>query len=284
MKRILASFLGILVCLPVLAHQPVMDMAPRWQGGYGFQLRHEWHQSDTLLNGDSEADNPSGEDKRVNTTWLEGIYTFKREVRLTVKLPYIDQSRTLSAGGREKDRGLGDIIIGVPLKRYSNFKDSTFNIGFTPSLRLPTGSTSSLFPAGDGSTDIGFSLSASLEKVNLYTFFDVFYWINNKGTQGIHEGDEIGFDGNIGIHPYHDNATNTGIFVMLDVTVRHQWKGERTLGRTIGGTRLLLGPILVYYRHGMMARAEVKLPVYERVEGNQVAFGPQLNIGVGFVF
>jgi len=23
------------------AHQPVMDMAPRWEEGYGFQLRHD---------------------------------------------------------------------------------------------------------------------------------------------------------------------------------------------------------------------------------------------------
>jgi len=32
--------LGLIGAL-VFAHQPVMDMAPRWNGGYGFQVRYE---------------------------------------------------------------------------------------------------------------------------------------------------------------------------------------------------------------------------------------------------
>ena len=60
------------------AHQPVMDMAPRWEDGWGFQVRNEHRFSDELLSGDSEVSNPQGRERRVNTTWLEGVYTFKR--------------------------------------------------------------------------------------------------------------------------------------------------------------------------------------------------------------
>ena len=31
-------------------HQPVMDMAPRWSGGYGFQVRYESFGSDQQIN------------------------------------------------------------------------------------------------------------------------------------------------------------------------------------------------------------------------------------------
>ena len=69
------------------AHQPVMDMAPRWEDGWGFQVRHEYRFSDDVLDGDDKAPNPFNREKRVQTTWFEGIYTFKREVRATLKVP-----------------------------------------------------------------------------------------------------------------------------------------------------------------------------------------------------
>jgi len=158
---------------PTLAHQPVMDMAPRWKGGYGFQVRQEHYGSDLRLSGGSKADNPFGLEKSVSTTWLEGIYTFRREVRLTVKIPYLNQKRTTLSAGQivtEKGSGLGDIIIGMPLKRYKNKASATSNIAVTPSIRLPTGSTKDGFPTGNGSTDIGVSFSASFEKANIYHY------------------------------------------------------------------------------------------------------------------
>ena len=43
----------ILVLMRVaLGHQPVMDMAPRWAGGGGFQFRYETLGSNKLLDGE----------------------------------------------------------------------------------------------------------------------------------------------------------------------------------------------------------------------------------------
>jgi len=145
----------------VWAHQPVMDMAPRWEDGSGAQVRHEWRSSDTLKDGDSEIDNPLGRRRRVDTTWIEGIYTVKRELRFSFKLPWVDQSRVVVRNGvpiQQADSGWGDLILGMPLKYYRNLKSSSWNVAFTPSIRVPTGSTSADFPVGDGSTD---STSAS---------------------------------------------------------------------------------------------------------------------------
>jgi len=77
---VILSLLGI-----VSAHQPIMDMAPRWAGGWGFQFRYETLGSDKMLDGEF-----GNMDKSYyrQTTWLEGVYTWKRSIRATFKLPY----------------------------------------------------------------------------------------------------------------------------------------------------------------------------------------------------
>ena len=268
------------------AHQPVMDMAPRWEGGWGFQVRQEYRFTDERLDGDDKTANPLDREKRVATTWLEGIYTFKREVRATIKIPWVDQRRTSLVNGRrvrEAGHGLGDIILGVPLKKYWNLGTWTANLGLTPSLRLPTGSTSDSYPVGDGSWDAGLSASLSAENFRWYTLFDVFYWKNGSGRRGIHQGDVLGLDWNLGYHPYHNNAHNLGAFVMLDFEARYESRGQDTAGTT-GGRRLGLGPVLVGYWDNWMARAELKLPVWERVFGTQFSRGVQFNMGLGVTF
>lgn len=285
-RAVLLALAGCAATGNAWSHQPVMDMAPRWEHGYGFQVRLESHGSDTLLNGDSKIDNAFGREDDVKTTWLEGIYTFRREVRLSVKIPYVDHQRTAVQNGapvRLSGSGLGDIIIGVPLKRYTNDASATRNIAFTPSIRLPTGSTAGDLPVGDGSLDWGVSFSASFEKANLYQYYDLFYWKNGEGDRGIAEGDEAGLDINIGWHPYHDNEKNEGVFLMIDASLRYRQRGQDLHGTT-GGKRLSTGPVFVYYRDGMMFRAEYKIPVYEDVFGVQVARGSEFNIGIGFVF
>lgn len=163
-----------------------------------------------------------GRDINVDITWLEGVYTFKREVHLSIKLPYVEHQRTVMHDGtaiRQSDSGLGDIVVGVPLKHYTNEAAATSNIAFTPSIRLPTGSTARDFPIGDGSADLGVSFSASFEEASMYQYYDLFYWQNGKGKRGIRAGNELGLDMNIGWHPYHDNLNNEGVFLMIDVSL-----------------------------------------------------------------
>lgn len=284
--HLMAGVLLTALALPSLAHQPVMDMAPRWKGGWGFQVRQEHYESDKLLDGDTEIENTFGRTRSVDTIWMEGIYTFRREVRLTVKIPYINKSRTVLQDGfptHKSGSGMGDIIVGLPLKRYTNEVSATSSIAITPSVRLPTGSTSDNDPVGDGSTDVGISFSGSWDKTHIFQYYDLYYWKNGDGDRGIAQGDEIGFDANIGWHPYHDNLSNSGVFVMLDISARHEERGHDTHGVT-GSDRLSAGPVFVWYRGGVMFRAEYKTPLYEKVEGVQVSRGDEFNIGIGFVF
>ena len=115
MKALLAACV-LVVAVPATAHQPVMDMAPRWAEGYGFQIRQEHFGSNDLMRGSDDIPNTLDIDRYVDTTWLEGVYTFKRSIRATIKIPYIDQRRTAtinSVAVRQQNSGLGDVVLGA---------------------------------------------------------------------------------------------------------------------------------------------------------------------------
>ncbi len=288
MKRLLFLFSIGLYSFSVSAHQPVMDMAPRWDEGYGFQVRHELYGSDTLMDGEDEITNPLGLKRYVNTSWLEGVYTFDRSIRATFKLPYIDQRRTKNIAGvgvRQSNSGLGDLILGLPLKYYRNRKAFTENFSFTPSIRVPTGSSSGDFALSDGSVDYNLSFSYNSETPKYYTLIDFFYWFNTEGDNGMHEGDELALDINLGYHPYHSNETDSGVFVMWDVSARYNGDPSReTTTTATGGKRVQMGPVLVLYKDNIMFRAEYKHLFYEKTSGISNSRGSEFLVGIGITF
>ena len=83
-------------------------MAPRWEGGYGFQVRNEFSTTHKMMEGSDEVANLDDVERTVNTMWLEGVYTFKRELRFTAKIPWVYQAN--SGVGRGSNAGLGDSI------------------------------------------------------------------------------------------------------------------------------------------------------------------------------
>jgi hypothetical protein len=266
------------------AHQPVMDMAPRWAEGYGFQLRAEQFGSDELKQGSSDVANPSGAERYVGTLWLEGVYTFSRAVRTTLKIPYVEQKRT-RLGVQQKNSGLGDVIVALPLKRYTNWYAVTQNWAVTPSLRIPTGDDSGPFPISDGSWDVGLSLSYSRETPSFYQLYDLYYWKEGSGSRGMQSGDSWGLDVNVGLHPWHSNDTDSGVFLFWDVSARHEdAPNSRNLTTAAGGDRVQTGPVLIYYRDNFMLRGEYKFLAYEHVDGIGLSRGDQYSLAVGFTF
>lgn len=263
-----------------------MDMAPRWSGGSGFQIRQTYRAADDVLDGRDQTANAFNRTRRVRETWFEGVYTFRREARVTFKLPWIDQqTESLRAGVpvRETGRGFGDLTLAVPLKRYQNARGKTSNFGITPSLRIPTGDTGDSYPVADGSWDPGLSISYSSENRSFYQLWEVSYRANGSGRRGINRGDQLGLDINLGLHPYHNVEARSGIFTMLDVSVRYDGRGHDTTGVS-GGERISAGPILVWYRGNLMLRGEVHFPLHERVNGTQFSRGTHVNIGAGIAF
>ena len=265
------------------AHQPVMDMAPRWQGGFGFQLRHQYNGSSVRLRGDGSVDNSLRLSRHRHETWFEGVYTFLREVRLTAKLPLVHERRVLEQDGevsRHSSFGMGDMVAAMLFKHYYNEATHTGNFSVTPQLRLPTGSVAE--GTGDGSFDPGLSISFSAENTQVFQLYDVFYFHNTAGDNS-DRGDLFGLDVNVGLHPYHSNADNAGLFVLADFSLRHELQGFDRWGTT-GGSRLSIGPVLMPYRENVMARFTLKIPIYQHVYGEQFAHGVELHAGVGAAF
>jgi hypothetical protein len=271
------------------AHQPVMDMAPRWKRGWGVEVRHEARRSDRVKDGDSSAANPLGREQRVNTTWVEGVYAFVPEFRLTAKIPWVDQRRTIARNGtavKQSGTGLGDVILGAPIKKLLVGPGTLADLAFTPSIRLPTGDTDDGFPAGDGSVDGGVSLTYKRDISWFYQYYDVYYWANGRGKKHINadrDGDEVGFDINLGVLPYHNMESNTGIWLMWDVQARYQDRGSDADGAT-GGVRMSMGPMIMWYRDNLMLHAQYTVPAYEKYNGSQVAYGHELTLGAGITF
>lgn len=188
MKKLLYAA-AALISFNSHAHQPVMDMAPRWEEGYGIQTRVT-HANQQIK------------------TWLEGVYTFKPSLRMTLKVPY--------AGGE-----VGDALFAVPLKRYTNSGAFTSNWGITPSVRIPTG--------GGGDWDLGLGISYSSETTSLYQLYDLYTM-----------DDLVGFDLNVG--PAWKNK-GKGFFTLLDISAQKSKTGERVLSGPVlvyfqGGTIL----------------------------------------------
>ncbi len=159
-----------------IAHQPVMDMAPRWNGGYGAQTRIT-HANNTT------------------TTWVEGVYTFKPALRMTLKVPYRDGKN-------------GDAILAMPIKRYKNAGASTSNWGLTPSVRMPTG--------GGNDWDAGLSLSYSSESKGYYELYDIYRL-----------GDTTGIDINAGLS--HADGKGSSWFTLWDISGRDSDSGQHLL-------------------------------------------------------
>ena len=275
-------------------HQPVMDMAPRWQGGYGFQVMQECYGSNRLLSGTEESENSRGLERHVSKTRFEGVYTFDRSKRVTFKLPYVVQRRRRLDGDdvvTDRGEGWGDPILAAPLKNYWNLSRSTMNIGMTPAVRIPIGGSTGAFPVSDGSWDRGLGLSWSGEgyifpawpNFNFYYMVDGFRWFNGEGTDGVAAPDELGLDINIGFRLFHDRTTGFGSFLMWDVTARSQEvPGLPEPGAV--ASRVHSGPALVLYRRSVMARLEYRRPVYEDAGGSGLSRGNDVLVGIGMVF
>ena len=233
-----AAVTALYIIPEVYAHQPVMDMAPRWNNGYGFQTRIEHS------------------DKKT-TTWLEGVYTFKPSVRMTLKLPYIDSHAKQHSGSGAKNyaaSGMGNAILAVPLKRYKNAGAFTSNWGITPSVRMPTGNSNT----EDNDWDMGLSVSYSSESRKVYELYDI-YTLDDK----------VGIDINWGL--VHADGNGSSWFTLWDISAQESSSGER----------ILTGPVLVYFKRNIIARAEYK---FAALDNDDDWTGDVISFGIGIVY
>jgi hypothetical protein len=116
-----------------LAEQPIFNMMPRWDKGWGVQFEHEVEDSPT---------------KRIHLLHVEGVYTWQRWIRLTYKVPWL-----LS------ESALGTPVLALPLKKYFNNDGRSGSLSLTPEISLPL----SQVPLGQSDKVAGMNLGYSQE-------------------------------------------------------------------------------------------------------------------------
>jgi len=266
-----------------------MDMAPRWAGGYGIQLRWESFSSDSLVRGSSKVANPLGLKKSANNLWLEGIYSFTREHRISFKLPYHFLSKTIEDGGKSKTlnrSGVGDLILGFINKHYFNKPGWTGNLSFTPSIKIPTGQSGGALTLGTGVVDYGLSLSVNVESFAFYGLIDWFGWLYSEQSAGKRPGNLMGLDIDLGIHPIHNNESNSGIFLMVGWNTRwiERTKTRGVIDANTGGIYTEIVPTLVWYKRNVMVRAQYHMPIIYDLNGTQSMPFSGFQLGAGITF
>ncbi len=142
----ITMLVGLLATGVAHADQPIMNMMPRWAGGWGYQFIQEYRHESALKLGNNEIGN--GLTENAHITHLEGVYTWDRSIRMTVKIPYVVEANRLvldeeSNVVRQTDSGLGDITVALPLKKYFNLDGRSGNWSVAPQLRIPMNSRDS---------------------------------------------------------------------------------------------------------------------------------------------
>ena len=172
--------LGFVALSPLRRDQPIMNMMPRWDGGYGFQVRAEHiHRSD-LKQGSDVVGRGFTED--LHQFHLEGVYTWDRSIRLTAKLPYVGDARreVPGAGGQkvvQHDEGIGDLTLALPLKHYFNLDARSGSWTLAPQLRIPLGREDDEFEVWDGVWGSGLSFGYETETYHLFLATSSGFWM-----------------------------------------------------------------------------------------------------------
>ncbi len=121
------------------ADQPIFNEMPRWDNGWGVQVIREFRTESDLLLGDTVIGPGFSED--IDLLHFEGVYTWDKSIRLTFKLPYVlDARREVLMGGVktvQRDEGIGDLTLALPLKRYFNLDQRSGSWTIAPQLRVP---------------------------------------------------------------------------------------------------------------------------------------------------
>ena len=80
-----AFVLVFIVCLQSKADEPIMNMMPRWSGGWGYEFHYEYRTENDLLMG-SEALHKGFSGGSRGFPYGLGLH-LEKEVRITAKLP-----------------------------------------------------------------------------------------------------------------------------------------------------------------------------------------------------
>jgi hypothetical protein len=256
-------------------------MRPTGAGGTA-SVEYDFSNQNRNWSGTSRAPSSANDDKQIRTDFLTAgaQYMFDRAWGATIELPVWNRRfRTYDAGASAVDTfdhaALGDVrLMGV----YSGFSPDMAS-GVMFGVKLPTGPFHTPgfdrdTAIGSGSTDL---LLGAYHQGNLCSSGAVAYFVQGLldlplAHQGPYTpGQE--FDGAGGVY-YNgfgrDGPVRFAPVLQLILSTRARDRGADANPDNSGYTRLLLSPGLEFDGDDWKFYADVELPVYQRVNGDQL--------------
>ena len=269
-RSILMALSGWFLTASLSADEPIMNMMPRWDDGWGYQFIEEYrHESDLLLG--SRALHP-GYTEDVHLLHFQSVYTWDKSIRLTAKLPYVlDARREMpdGSGGKriEHDNGIGDATLALPLKKYFNLDGKSGSLTFKPMLRVPFSGTDD-YEIYDNQWGNGLGLGYEYETAKFHVHVSTSGWVYH-GNEPFESWSTIDLG-------YNFNAWNSNGALMWETDFHYEDDGSETL---------MAGPAL-YWNINDKAhfRIEWKHDFHDRQGVMDHGNGDVFKFSLGFVF
>ena len=245
--------------------------------------------------GDHSAPTENNDDKRIRTSfYTTGLqYTLAPTWSLMVEVPYSERYfKTRGEGSGdivEFNHGdFGDVRIRATYTGISDDLSTGINFG----VKLPTGDYS--FPGfdrdtaiGSGSTDL---LLGAYHMGNLTGDYAWNWFVNGQLDQpvvtqdGYRPGGEI--NATTGVSYENWDFETFKVAPLLQIIASHRWKdsGPQANLQGSGYDRLLISPGIRVNLQNVRVNANVAVPIYQRVNGNQLIAPALFKLSVSYSF
>ena len=252
-------------------------MLPTHEGGMAW-LEYDFMNQDRNWSGASRSLSANNDDKDIKTSFFTAgaEYMFSRAWGAEVEVPYWKRHFTTDTGGGEIESfdhsAIGDVRVkGI----YSGFSPD-MSSGITFGFKLPTGDYT--YPNFDRDTEIGSgSTDVLLGAYHMGNLAGRFNWFaNGEWDQPFltraqyRPGSEI--DAAAGVYYNGWTLGNVKIAPLAQVinSYRLQDRGQASNHDNSGYERVLLSPGVEADIASVKLYAEIELPFYQRVKGNQL--------------
>ncbi len=270
------------------------SMFPEDSGGTAF-FGYTFQDQSKNWSGDSSAPGANNDDKEIKTqTYTTGAqYMFNRNWGMQFQIPVVHRTFTSSDNtGPITWTGLGDIQLRCV---YTGFAED-LSTGVSLGAKLPTGSYDHTDPAGDidrdsqigtGSTDLllgAFHRGSVGSSMNWSWFAQAQLDLPVLKQGDYRPGLETDAAGGI----YYEGLSLGRVKISPVAQVIGTWRGRDNGAAASpddsGYQRVLVSPGIEFRLHPVKLYADVEIPVYEHVTGNQLVSPALFKINLSYIF
>ena len=262
--------------------------------GLRFDLRYDYLNQNQMRSGTRTAVSTGEQELYTKNNYLAATvdYNWNEDWGVNVQLPYIDRSHatngdpTAPALSTSKTQSLGDVkVIG----RYSGFGDGTVGLQF--GLKLPTGSHTQNFSAGDA---VGTPLDRGLQPgtgttdavLGVYKFgsvsqdWDYFTQALVQMPMNARDDYRPGNSLNLNVGMRYMGFETFTPQLQINARVSAKDSGAQAAPNDSGGKTVYLSPgVTVPVNERVKAYGFIQVPIYQNLNGFQLA--PKFTLSVG---